>query len=99
MNDFVRFYFHGTTGLIKLDAINREIQACKEVAEKVLKKENADHVIYASKDYAKNGNDLESVHFYNPPIALSDEEYNKRVNAIEESRVVYALHKNKKEVA
>lgn len=91
----VRWFCNKQTGFIKTEDISKELRFFEELAKNVFSKGNADHVIYASKEYAKNGNDLECIHFYNPPIELSDEEFEKRTYKLEDY-LIYALHKQKK---
>ena len=97
MNELVRFLVKGTTGMMPLKDVPNELQICRKRAEDVLKNGFADHVVYASEEYASNGNDVIEVRFYEPPIELSDKEFEKRVSAMPEF-VIYALHRRKKEI-
>ena len=91
----VRWFCNQQTGFICMEDVSNELRFFEELAKDIFNKGNADHVIYASKEYAKNGNDLECVNFYNPPIELSDEEFEERTNGLE-NYIVYALHRHKK---
>ena len=60
----VRWFCNKHTGFIKTEDISKELRFFEELAKDVFSKGNADHVIYASKEYTKNGNDLECVIFH-----------------------------------
>lgn len=87
----VRWICGQNAGVVSVEDLSKELQFFEALAKDVFKEGKADHVIYASKVYDKNG-ELDVVHFYNPVIELSDEEFEKRTNGLTDY-VVYALHR------
>ena len=86
----VRWICGQNAGVVSVEDISKELQFFEALAKDVLKNGNADHVIYASKVYKND--ELDIVHFYNPVIELSDEEFEKRTNGLTDY-IVYALHR------
>ena len=87
----VRWICGQNTGIISVKDLANELKFFEGLAKDVLKEGKADHVIYASKVYDKNG-DLDVVHFYNPAIKLSDAEFEERTKNLTDY-IVYALHR------
>ena len=91
MRKEVRWTVGNQTGIMFVENIPEELKFFEKTAKSVLKKNGADHVIYASKVYDKN-NELEMVHFYNPPLELSNSEFEERTKGLTDY-IVYSLHK------
>ena len=87
----VRWICGQNTGIIAVKDLANEMKFFEALAKDVLKEGKADHVIYASKVYDKNG-ELDVVHFYNPVIELSDAEFEERTRSLKDY-IVYALHR------
>lgn len=49
----VRWFCNKQTGFISMEDISKELRFFEELAKDVFNKGNIDHVIYASKEYAK----------------------------------------------
>ena len=86
----IRYINGHNVGLISVSAISRVLLDLEKIAKAVLVSENADHVIYASKEYKNN--ELDCIHFYNPPLVFSDKEFEDRMNGIIGDYQIYALH-------
>lgn len=83
----------GKFGVISMDDFSKVLRRNEELAKNAMKETNVDHIIYASKVYNDN-DELELVHFYNPLIKLSDEEFEERTKNLK-NYIVYAIHNRK----
>ena len=87
----------GKNGVMSMDDFSKELRFFEEFAKNAMKETNVDHIIYASEVYNDN-DELELVHFYNPLIKLSDEEfeegYEERTKNLK-NYIVYAIHNRK----
>ena len=90
--DFIRYYQGRNTGLIRPEEIKTVLENFKKVGQKVLKRENCQHVIYASKKFDADGN-LVSIQFYNPPVICSDAELEEKLQLTDYQ--LYTLHARK----
>lgn len=87
----IRWHSAGDTGIMPVSKVPEVLADFEKVANDILKKNGADHVIYASEEYNKDSTPR-CINFYNPPIELDGEEFESRVKAAPDYRV-YALHK------
>jgi len=86
----IRYVFGHQVGWIYVDEIGKILHDLEKIAKEVLIDEKADHVIYASKVYEKG--ELDRIHFYNPPLAFSDKEFEERMKDVGNDYLIYALH-------
>lgn len=77
-------------GEMSIENIPKCLEDFKSAAIKYQKEIDADHVIYASKQFNDNG-ELASIRFYQN-LALDDKTFNKRIEACKNYQV-YAIHK------
>ena len=89
--DEIRYFNGPHTGVMFIEEIPKVLHNFEAVAKQVLKENGADHVIFASKKFNKDTT-LRCINFYNPPIELSDEEFDERVKGAPDYQI-YALHK------
>ena len=75
-------------GRIRVKDVDRQIRRFEQRASKILKSTNADHVLYAIKEY-DNDDELVSVSFYTKP--MTDKQYEDNVACLT-GVLVYALH-------
>lgn len=79
-------------GYIPMHKVQEYIQKSESLAEGYMKMEQPDHLIYAAKEYDKDGKTF-ALHLYVGGILLNDEEFQKRTAKLT-NYMIYALHKN-----